>query len=155
MNRKEKVDLLKAQLRKGLEILEKTKTVLDISFRKCKSISLLKELSEVDLEPFEALTARFARFVDISSQKLLKTIFLLLHETPGAVIDQATLAEKLRVIPSAEALLEMRELRNLIAHEYTEEDLRRLFKNVLRKRKPVDDLFKKVVVFAKTLLATL
>jgi len=155
MNRKEKVALLKAQLLKGLEILEKTKTILDISFLKCKQISLVKELSENDLESFEALTARFARFVDISSQKILKTIFLLLGENPVTIIDQATFAEKLKIIPNAEVLLELRELRNLIAHEYTEEDLRRLFKSVLRKRKSLDALFKAIVVFAKELVATI
>ena len=150
MNRREKDDLLRLQLHKNLEILQKTKAVLDISFEKCKPISLTKELSEKNLESFEALTARFARYIDIASQKVLKTIFLLLRENPGAVIDQAALAEKLKIIPSAALFLELREMRNLIAHEYAEEDLRKLFKGILRTKRDVDALFKRLTGFCRS-----
>jgi len=141
MNRREKDALLEAQLEKSFSILEKTKAVLDVSFDRCKGIALVRELSEENLESFEALTARYARFLDIAFQKVLKTLFLLLRETPGAVIDQASLAEKLRIIPDSEVFLELRELRNMIAHEYAEEDLRKLFKNILQTRKKIDLLF--------------
>ncbi len=149
MNRREKDILLKAQLEKSVCLLEKTKAVLDISFEKCKRIPLTKELSEEDLESFEALTARFARFLDIAFQRVLKTTFLLLRETPGAVIDHAALAEKLKILPSSEVFLELRELRNLIAHEYAEEDLRKLFKSILRTRKHLNSLFSSLTAFCR------
>ena len=97
---------------------------------KCK-LDITKSLNEEELESCEALTARFARASDILTQKVLKNIFLFLKENPVTFIDKCNMAEKFDIIKNAEMLLNMRDLRNKIAHEYFLEDITSLFTEVL------------------------
>ena len=48
------------------------------------------------------------------------------------IIDSANILEKLEIIDNADDILNIRELRNQIAHEYVEADLNALFMDVLR-----------------------
>ncbi len=56
----------------------------------------------------------------------------MLQENIKTIIDAANLLEKLAVLESADDLLNVRELRNQIAHEYVESDVKALFIDVLR-----------------------
>ena len=89
-------------------------------------------LSLEQQESFEALTSRFARTSDILTQKVFKTLFILLQENIKTIIDAANFLEKLAVLESADDLLNVRELRNQISHEYVESDVKALFFDVLR-----------------------
>ena len=104
---------------------------LRYSYKKCRAI---KDESEYDLEQqesFEALTSRFARTSDILTQKVFKTLFILLQENTKTIIDTANFLEKLEIVENADDLLNIREIRNQIAHEYVETDLKALFHDVL------------------------
>ena len=68
----------------------------------------------------------------ILTQKVLKTIFIFLQENIKTVLDAANFLEKLEVIENADDLLNIREIRNQIAHEYVESDIKNLFSDVLR-----------------------
>ena len=48
------------------------------------------------------------------------------------IIDSANILEKLGIVENADDILNIRELRNQIAHEYVEADLNALFMDVLR-----------------------
>ena len=85
-----------------------------------------------ELDKFESLKSRFARISDILTQKILKSIFLLLREDVKTFIDRINKAEKLEMIDSAEQLKTIRDLRNEIAHEYCIEDISEIFENVLK-----------------------
>ena len=91
-----------------------------------------KEFDLEQRESFEALTSRFARASDILTQKVLKTLFILLQENTKTIIDVAKLLEKQTVLESADDLLNVRELRNQIAHEYLESNVKALFFDILR-----------------------
>ena len=91
---------------------------LSISFERCKPISAIPGYSENELIELEAFTGRFARLCDLITQKILKTIERLDSETPGTVRDRINNAEKKGIVPSAETLLEIRDVRNTIAHDY-------------------------------------
>ncbi len=91
---------------------------LSISFERCKRISSLPGYSENELIELEAFTGRFARLCDLITQKLLKTVERLDSETPGTVRDRINNGEKKGIVPSAETLLEIRDVRNTIAHDY-------------------------------------
>jgi len=91
---------------------------LSISYERCKGISPLTGYSENELIELEAFTGRFARLCDLITQKLLKTIERLDSETPGTVRDRINNAEKKGIVPSAEKLLEIRDVSNTIAHDY-------------------------------------
>lgn len=132
MNEKfDKQEILLQLLEKNIDLLNKAKSVLQYSMKKCLlSRERANNLTVNELESCEALTARFARAADILTQKALKSIFLILKENPLTFIDKCNLAEKFGIIKSANNLINIRDLRNKIAHEYFLEDLSTLFSDV-------------------------
>lgn len=132
MNISKKKKLLTAQLNENFEALEKSLDVLNYSFRKCKSLGEKEEYEQEEQESFEALTSRYARTSDILTQKVFKSLFALLQENVKTIIDSANILEKLGIVENADDILNIRELRNQIAHEYVEADLNALFMDVLR-----------------------
>jgi len=132
MNISKKRKLLTVQLNENFEALEKSLDVLNYSFRKCKSLGEKEEYEPEEQESFEALTSRFARTSDILTQKVFKSLFALLQENVKTIIDSANILEKLGIVENADDILNIRELRNQIAHEYVEADLNALFMDVLR-----------------------
>ena len=79
------------------------------------------EFSFEELESIDSLTSKFSRTSDIYLQKVLRSIWMLLREDTVPLIDLLNRAEKLMIIVSAEELLQMRDIRNQIAHEYLPE----------------------------------
>lgn len=130
MNKKEL--LLRKELKENLSILDRALDTFNYSYGNCKKIGIKEEYTYEELDKFESLTSRFARISDILTQKILKTIFLLLREDVKTFIDRINKAEKLEIIDSAEQLKTIRDLRNEIAHEYCIEDISEIFKNVLK-----------------------
>ena len=126
-----KRELLIAQLDEHLAFLDKSIIALDFSYDKCSTIGEEEEYDLEQQESFEALTSRFARTSDILTQKVLKTMFIFLQENIKTVLDAANFLEKLEVIENADDLLNIREIRNQIAHEYVEPDVKSLFLYVL------------------------
>jgi len=119
------------ELIRNLKILRNGEDSLSYSYEKCKSIEIKGEYSLEELESFEALTSRFARLADILTQKVFKSIFFLLQETPSSFVDKVNLAEKLSMIKSADRLLNIREMRNEIVHEYRLDEIELIFSDVL------------------------
>ncbi|MBC7420572.1 MAG: nucleotidyltransferase substrate binding protein [Bdellovibrio sp.] len=84
------------------------------------------------LEPWEALTARFARTTDIFLSKYIR--FLILNLDPGfrgEIRDYLDKAEKAQFIVDADQWMKIRELRNKISHEYSKVDLEKTLKDVV------------------------
>lgn len=127
----EKQKLLVDELENQLEVLQVGTESLIYSYEKCQKIGLKKVYSFQELESYEALTSRFARIADILTQKLFKSIFMLLQESPGSFIDKVNLAEKFNIIDSGDELMKIRELRNEIAHEYRLAEIQQIFSDVL------------------------
>ena len=113
------------------------------SFKKCAPIVHDQPLTEQQFDDFEALTSRFARLSDIVIQKIFRGIDRALLEQSGSIVDAIHRAEK-RGLCDARMMREIRELRNVIAHEYSIEDLRELFNQVY---KLTEDL---LVIFERT-----
>jgi len=132
MNTEEKRKLLVKQLDEYLTILKKSTEALLYSYDKCRAIGKKDDYNLEEQESFEALAARFARSSDILTQKVIKTLFIFLQENIKTIIEAANFLEKLEVIEKADDLLNIREIRNQIAHEYVEPDIKELFFDVLR-----------------------
>lgn len=130
MNRKEREALLRQQLEAGLAQLGQSLELLDYSRRKCARMGRRARLTPAQLESHEAFCARFARTADILVQKVFSTIFLLLKEPEPSLLDRVHRAEKLGLIAEAGLVLEVRDVRNQIAHEYAGDALRQLFRDV-------------------------
>lgn len=123
--------LLSVQLEENLEFLEKSIDALNYSYEKCNRIGAKDHYDLEEQEAYEALASRFARTSDILTQKVLKTFFLLMQEEIKSNIDGANFLEKIGVIENADELLDIRELRNQIAHEYVEVEMASLFSEIL------------------------
>lgn len=121
------------ELKNNLKRLEQSLSALLYSWEKCSKIGLEKGNHEQEeQEAFEALTSRFARTSDILTQKVARTIFTLLQEDIKTFIDAANFLEKLDIVQNADDILTIRELRNQIAHEYVEDSLTDLFRDILK-----------------------
>ena len=82
-------------------------------------------------ESFEALCSRFARASDIFIQKLLRLVDKVDLEQPGTIRDRINRAKKKGIIDHADQLVDIRNLRNDIAHEYLPDVMRDIWKTVL------------------------
>lgn len=82
-------------------------------------------------ESFDALTSKFSRVSDIFTQKVLKSVVLLTREDAPTFLDRMNLCEKIGVITLASDLIEIRDLRNQIAHEYTTENLAEVYRDCM------------------------
>jgi len=61
----------------------------------------------------------------------LKTTILLLRKDAPTFVDRMNLCEKLGIIPSAQELISVRDLRNKIAHECATENLLELYSDTV------------------------
>lgn len=93
--------------------------VFSVPFTPERAVALADNVDEA--ERVEAFVSRFGRLQDTLGDKLLPLYLEAVGEHLGAVIDNLDRAEKLQLIPSADAWLTMRKLRNQMVHEYIEE----------------------------------
>ncbi|MCK4923045.1 MAG: hypothetical protein KAS71_18485, partial [Bacteroidales bacterium] len=125
-------DKLKIQLLLDeVELLEKSVETLSLSSQKCDQILKKKQYSFEEMESFDSLTSKFGRTSDLYTQKVIRTIWMLLHEPYVPFIDLLNKAEKINIIQSADQLLEIRDLRNQITHEYIPEAITELVPEVI------------------------
>lgn len=120
------------KLRKDWQLLTQSAESLESSARKCSAVGVKAEYTSEESESFDALTSRFARTSDIFTQKILKTAIFILREEANTFVDRMNVAEKLGMISSAEILIQLRDLRNSISHEYETEDLNKIYTSTLK-----------------------
>lgn len=101
------------------------------SIEKCQVIGEKGDYNFEELESFDSLTSKFNRTSDIFTQKVLRTSWMLLHEPFAPYIDMVNKGEKMILIKSADQLIEIRDLRNQIAHEYIPEAILELVPEVI------------------------
>ena len=118
-------------LKQLLKDLERAQDVLRYSYEKCQRIRMSEGLSYEEMESFEALTSRFARLSDIITQKVIRAFDILDLDDDGTVRDRINRAEKKGIIERADDFIDIRILRNEIAHEYKTEAIYSIFSKVL------------------------
>jgi uncharacterized protein YutE (UPF0331/DUF86 family) len=123
-------ELLKL-LNHDLELLQKAANILAKSHQNCLKIGLKSDYSFEELTEFEALSGRFARLIDFLIQKIFRLIDEINLAPQGTIRDSVNRAEKNHLIDSAESLVEMRHIRNQVAHEYITEKLSHLFERIV------------------------
>ena len=114
-----------------LKVLEDARGVLKYSFDKCSAIGIKETYEPEELESFESYTGRFARLSDILIQKIFRLVDELDLDAQGTIRDRINRAEKKELIASSDAFIEIRMVRNDIAHEYLPEAIRDIFGKVL------------------------
>ena len=123
-------ELYKQLLSESYLKLEVSLKSFELSYNKCKDIGLKANYSFDEAEAFDSLTSKFARISDLFTQKILRSIFLLLHEGTESLIDLANRADKLNIINDADTLLLIRDIRNQISHEYDDENLNIIYNQI-------------------------
>lgn len=86
------------------------------------------QMSDSELEAWDSFASRFARSSDIFLSKYIRAY--ILSDDPafdGGFRDQLNRAEKLGIIDNVEIWMEIRELRNATVHEYSDQDLEKIF----------------------------
>lgn len=121
----QKVDLLENYRRDLLKALKH----LDYSYLKVTKLPIdPTQMDEEILETWESFSARFSRVIDIFLSKYLRA--KVLADDPGfsgTLRDFVDYAEKIALVDRAETWMELRKFRNLISHEYEEEELAKIF----------------------------
>lgn len=112
-------------------LLQASLKTLNHSVDKCKAIGIKQEYTFEELESFDSLTSKFNRTSDLFTQKIIRTIWMLLHEPFVPFIDSMNTAEKIKILSSADQMIGIRDLRNQIAHEYIPEVIRDLIPEVI------------------------
>ncbi|MDO9109510.1 MAG: hypothetical protein Q7U40_02555 [Desulfatirhabdiaceae bacterium] len=137
-------DMWNELLDKQIQEMNDAGAILRHSYDKCCRIGVRPDLNIDQLESFEALTARFARLSDLVVQKVLRTISVLDLEEVGTVRDRINRAEKRGFIESAEDFVQIRMLRNEIAHEYKSETIFDIFERALALTPALLDAVKRI-----------
>lgn len=137
-----KDDLIKEYQRK----LQKALGHFKYSYTKILNLPMdARKLDEEMMETWEGFSARFCRLAELYMAKYLRArIFQNDPAFDGSFRDMLDLAEKLRQIDSADVWFKIRELRNMAAHDYTEEELTEYFKKLLQYSPFLLDIEKKI-----------
>ena len=133
-------------LEQQLLAMAQIEALLKWSLDRCQPIPMTagQKLAQEDLEKFESLTARFARFNDILLLKIFRLIDAIDLDDAGTVRDRINRAEKKGLIEDAQRFIEIRELRNSIAHEYQPEALNVIFTETLQATPALLDVAERV-----------
>ena len=106
-------------LKQNLEQLEKSMAWLRRSYEIGRKIGIKSEYSEEEFDALETLVSRFARTTDLIIHKVFRSIDRVELEDGGTLLDVVNRAEKRGLIPSAEQIRLIKDLRNQIVHEYS------------------------------------
>jgi uncharacterized protein YutE (UPF0331/DUF86 family) len=134
-----------------IETLSRAKSTLEYSYGICKTIGVKEEYDEDEQDRLESMSSKFARLTDLILKQVVKTIDILdLEDPPATMRDAINRAEKKGLISSALKFIEVRKMRNKIAHEYVEEDdLLAIYKFVLENTSVLFDAVERVKKYCK------
>ena len=113
-------------------VLKQALPSFERSLVKCRDLDFSPPISFETEESLDALSSKFSRVSDIFTQKVLKTLIFVLREDAPTFLDRMNLCEKLGIIPSAEEIIAIKDLRNIIAHEYLSENLVEIYTEIIQ-----------------------
>lgn len=148
-----KTNLVLELLRGALHELALARSHLDYSAAKVASLpENLTGASPDQLESVEAFCSRFARTVDLLVNKVLRNLDRAELLSQGTLIDVVNRAEKRGLVDRADVLREMKDIRNIIAHDYAGSKLPEIFAWYRQQKPALDTICNRTVVYAMRLL---
>jgi hypothetical protein len=99
-----------------------------------------QEISPEELERLESLASRFARLADMLIQRVMRLVDEIELTPSGSVLDRIYRAEKRGWFIRADVLVRIRELRNLIAHEYAADKMAEIYEAVYMLSPELDNI---------------
>jgi hypothetical protein len=128
---------------------------LNYSFQKVERLSpRLAELNESDIESIEAFSSRFARTVDLLVNKVLRALDRVELLPQGTLLDVINRAEKRGFVRRAAELREMKDVRNIIAHDYAGAQAGEVFDYCRQQKLLLDSICDQVASYATPLLSS-
>jgi hypothetical protein len=125
---------------------------LSFSLERCQAfLDTSAQNSPEALERLESLTSRFARLADLLTQRLFRLIDDIELVGSSSLLDRIYRAEKRGWLDAAQ-MIEIRELRNLIAHEYANDKMPEIFSAVATLAPPLLAIVPKVTHHAQILI---
>ena len=103
------------------------------------------------METWDGYAARFARSSDIFLSKYIKAY--IQRDDPafdGGFKDYLNRSEKLGLIENVDDWMEIRNMRNVVVHDYSEDDLKAFFKKLILHTPKLLDLRKKLADASQT-----
>lgn len=141
-----------ALLAKEVMGLQLAAQYLSYSLERCNQLGdLAAQTSPEALERLESLTSRFARLADLLSQRIFRLVDDIELVGGGTLLDRIYRAEK-RGWVDASLMIEIRELRNMIAHEYANDKMPDIFSAVMHLSPPLLAVAPKVMQHAEDLI---
>ncbi len=114
---------IEQQFRINLEKALKAYRILNSSIKKYVPFDIEKEYTDEELEQFDALSDRFIRATEMCI-RLLKTWEIMSYgESSLTLRDSLNRAEKSELILSTSEWMQMRQIRNRIAHDYLPDEI--------------------------------
>lgn len=147
-------DQMQRLLVQELKVLNDARDVLLYSFNKCSAIGIKETYEPEELESFESFTGRFARLSDILIQKIFRLVDELDLDSQGTIRDRINRAEKKELIGSSDVFVEIRMVRNDIAHEYLPEAIHDIFKKVLTLSPHLFESVERTILYCKKYTCT-
>jgi uncharacterized protein YutE (UPF0331/DUF86 family) len=150
-----KRDYARGWLEQGLAELANARRHLDYSFGQVAGLAnTLAGASESQLESAEAFTSRFARVVDLLVNKVLRSLDRLELKPEGTLLDVLHRAEKRGLVERSIVLREMKDVRNIIAHDYAGTKAAEIFAYCRDQKLLLDSTCERVVSYAQEVLST-
>lgn len=134
-----KQDYARKFLEEALADLAGARRHLNYSFQQTAGLPAnLTGATEGQLESAEAFTGRFARSVDLLVNKVLRGLDRVEMQPEGTLLDVIHRAEKRGLLTRPEDLRAMKDIRNIIAHDYAGAKAAEIF-NYCREQKALFD----------------
>jgi uncharacterized protein YutE (UPF0331/DUF86 family) len=149
-----KRDHARSLLEQGLAELANARRHLDYSFQQVAGLSeALEAATEEQLESAEAFTGRFARSIDLLVNKVLRSLDRVELKPDGTLLDVINRAQKRGLVAGAEDLREMKDVRNMIAHDYAGAKAAEIFAYCREQKPVVDAICDRVAAYAGQILS--
>ena len=149
-----KRDHARSLLQQGLADLANARRHLDYSFQQVAGLSdALAAATEQELESAEAFTGRFARSVDLLVNKVLRSLDRVELKPEGTLLDVINRAQKRGLVVRGEELREMKDVRNMIAHDYAGAKAAEIFAYCREQKPVVDAICDRVAAYAGQILS--
>lgn len=150
-----KTDAARELLSVALAELAAARRHLDYSFQQVAALpGNLEGMSENQLESIEAFSSRFARTVDLVVNKVLRSLDRAELLPQGTLLDVVNRAEKRGLLARAGDLREMKDVRNIIAHDYAGAKMGEIFVYCREQKPMLDALCASIAAYAEPLCRT-
>lgn len=116
------------QLEMACEKYRKIYQLLRASVHKTADFDSDKNYSADELEPYDALSDRFIRAVEVAIKFFRTYEYYMRAEQSQTLRDGLHQMEKLGVISSLDIWLDMRDIRNRIVHDYTPDKIAQMYR---------------------------